>query len=80
MNDSMVAAIIEALIKDLGPLLVGIVGDIIKGADPLSALDHERVREILSADSKLALAMELDRLRRGGPVDDPNAPSAPSAK
>lgn len=77
MLEAMLVALGTALLKELGPVLVKVVERIANGEDPLTALDAERVGEILPHPSKLAIARALERAKRGLPAetDDPSAPS-----
>lgn len=77
MLEAMLVALGTALLKELGPVLVKVVERIANGEDPLTALDAERVGEILPHPSKLAIARALERAQRGLPPED-GAPSAPS--
>jgi len=77
MLETLLVALLAALAKELEPIAVKIVERIMRGEDPMDALDAERVGEILPHPSKLALARAIERAQRGLPPED-GAPSAPS--
>jgi len=77
MFETIAAALLVALGKELEPLVAKVVERILNGEDPMTALDAERVGEILPHPSKLALARAIERAQRGLPPED-GAPSAPS--
>ncbi len=79
MDPATIAIIIEGLIalgKEFGPAAIEAIAKLASGEDPMTALDHERVKEILPHPLALAAVRAVERARRGLPSDD--APSAPS--
>jgi hypothetical protein len=74
----MMGLLAFALLKAVLPEGEKILERILAGEDIETALDHERVNEVLPIENKLALAMEMDRIRRRLPPDPEDAPSAPS--
>lgn len=79
MDPATIAIIIEGLIalgKEFGPAAIEAIAKLASGEDPMTALDHERVNEILPHPLALAAVRAVERAKRGLPAED--APSAPS--